>query len=70
VLEGLKGGRLVEGARRPDLGVEGADFAAGILPVLLRVFETGNAGRAMLGGPFDGRDGRGSVVAMVQADEV
>ena len=33
-------------------------------PVLLRVLLTGRAGKAMFGGPTEGRDGRGSVVVM------
>ena len=36
-----------------------------MLPVLLRVLLTGKAGKAMFGGPLDGRDGRGRAVAMV-----
>lgn len=57
----------MEGALRPRWGVFGADLEelrAGIAPVLLRVLLTGKAGRAIFGGPFDGRDGLGSVVAM------
>lgn len=59
---------IVEGVLRPDRGVPGADLiegAFGIPPVLLRVLLTGKAGRAILGGPRDGRDGRGKVVVMV-----
>ena len=59
---------IVEGVLKPDLGVPGADLVPlrlGRLPVLLRVLLTGRAGKAMFGGPKDGRDGRGSVVAMV-----
>lgn len=59
---------MLDGVRRPDLGVPGADLlelgGLGILPVLLRVLLTGRAGRAMLGGPSEGRDGRGNVVVM------
>ncbi len=46
-----------EGARRPLLGTFGVrlpDFgsvADGMFPVLFRVFETGNAGKAVVGGP-------------------
>jgi len=50
------------GALRPaDLGVAGEDLgdAAVNPPLLFRVLHTGSAGRAMVGGPFDGRDGRG-----------
>jgi hypothetical protein len=64
--EGLLGITLADGARRPLLGVLGADLEDdGMLPVLFRDFEIGKAGRAMFGGPCDGRDGRGSVVDMV-----
>ena len=67
---GLGGARLiVEGVRSPDLGVPGTDLldavGEGIFPVLFRVLLTGKAGRAMLGGPSEGRDGRGSVVVIV-----
>jgi hypothetical protein len=58
----------VEGARKPLRGVDGADLveiADGMLPVLFRVFEMGKAGSAMLGGPLDGREGRGRVVVIV-----
>jgi hypothetical protein len=68
-LDGLRGGRFADGARKPLLGVVGADLveiADGMLPVLLRVLVTGKAGSAMLGGPLDGREGRGSVVAIVE----
>lgn len=62
-------GKVVEGALRPLRGVLGADLLEGdgIAPLLLRVLETGSAGSAMEGGPFEGRDGRGSVVVMVIA---
>lgn len=40
-------------------------LGVGMPPVLLRVLGTGRAGRAMDGGPLEGRDGRGSVVAIV-----
>jgi hypothetical protein len=54
-----------EGARNPLLGRLGTDDVSeraksanvGILPVLFRVF--GNAGRAEVGGPKEGLDGRG-----------
>lgn len=65
---GVAGGRcVVDGARRPDLGVACANLDAGVgkPPVLLRVLPTGRAGRAMVGGPFDGRDGLGRVADMV-----
>lgn len=65
---GLGGGRFAaEGARRPLLGVPGADrmeLTVGMLPVLFRVLLMGRAGRAMSGGPLEGRDGRGKVVVM------
>lgn len=58
----------LDGVRRPLLGVLAPDFegvaAARRFPVLFRVLGTGRAGRATFGGPFDGRDGRGSVVVM------
>lgn len=60
-------GRGMPGA---ELGV-GDEGAACMPPVLFRDFETGNAGkagRAMLGGPFDGREGRGRVVAILAVD--
>ena len=65
---GVVGGRkVVEGARIALFGVFGLDLPEGVgrPPVLFRVFVTGSAGKAMVGGPFDGRDGRGSVVAMM-----
>lgn len=69
---GVAGGKkvVVEGARRPLLGVLGAVLPTGVetLPVLLRVFPTGSAGRAALGGPLDGRDALGSAVAISNYD--
>lgn len=67
---GPGGARLiVDGVRRPDRGVPGADLieavGEGIFPVLLRVLLTGRAGSAILGGPTEGRDGRGNVVVIV-----
>lgn len=68
-----------EGARRPLLGTAGVklpDFdseADGIFPVLLRVFETGNAGKAVVGGPYDGLEGRGieaCIVKMAMQDRI
>lgn len=65
---------IVEGVLRPDRGVPGADLiegGLGIFPVLLRVLLTGRAGRAILGGPRDGLDGRGRVVVIVmEVDQV
>lgn len=43
----------------------GADLGVGILPVLFRDFDIGSAGRAIFGGPFEGRAGLGSAVVMV-----
>ncbi len=69
---GEAGGRkVVDGARSPLLGVFGFDLAAtGVvtLPVLLRVLPTGRAGSAELGGPREGLDVLGSVVAMADED--
>jgi len=66
---GVAGGRrLVDGARSPVLGAIGANLVAGVgtPPVLLRVLPTGKAGSAIVGGPFDGRDGLGSEADMVK----
>jgi hypothetical protein len=68
---GVIGGVCVlEGVRRPLLGkgvcnpiLESA--AVGIAPVLLRVFVVGIAGSEVVGGPYDGRDGRGIAAAML-----
>ncbi len=65
---GVVGGRkAADGARNPVLGVDGVDLVAdvGTPPVLFRVLPTGRAGRAIVGGPFDGRDGLGSVADMM-----
>lgn len=63
------GAKLVDGALSPLLGfgVLGIDLLAGVgmLPVLLRVLAIGSAGRAIVGGPLEGRDGLGSVAAIV-----
>lgn len=64
---GVGGTRTADGARRPLLGVLGADLVElteGMFPVLFRVLVTGKAGSAMFGGPLEGRDGRGRVVAI------
>lgn len=58
-----------EGARRPLLGRLGAPSelkseSVGMAPVLLRVLVLGRAGRALVGGPRDGLEGRGSEAAM------
>lgn len=65
--EGLGGGGrfVVEGALSLLWGVWGADLADGMLPVLFLVLLMGRAGKAMLGGPFDGPEGRGSAVVML-----
>jgi hypothetical protein len=67
---GVGGGRCVlEGARSPLRGVLGAvKDLPGVAtpPVFFRVFWTGRAGRADVGGPIEGRDGRGKApVAMI-----
>lgn len=65
---GVGGARTLDGALRPLLGVDGADFAGAgdeIFPVLFRVLVTGKAGNAMFGGPFEGRDGLGKAVAIL-----
>ena len=57
-----------EGALRPDRGSGGADSvegADGSAPRLLRVRDDGRGGRAVLGGPRDGLDGRGAVAAIL-----
>lgn len=67
---GLVGMTWAEGARKPLLGVVGADLiddTVEMLPVLLRVLFMGSAGSAVLGGPLEGRDGLGIVVAMVSS---
>lgn len=57
---GAGGGRCaVDGARRPVFGVLG-DLLG--VPRLFLVLATGNAGRAVVGGPVDGRDGFGKPV--------
>jgi hypothetical protein len=71
---GVAGGGIpeeVEGARRPLLGKLGGEVpdlskldTVGIAPVLLRVFVVGKAGSAVVGGPYDGLEGRGIAAAM------
>lgn len=66
--EEVLGGRICEGARIPLLGVPAATaackFAAvGIIPADDRFFK-GIGGRAVVGGPTDGLEGRGSVAAI------
>lgn len=62
------GGNAADGARKPVLGVDGVDLPprAGIAPVLFLVLLTGSAGRAAVGGPFDGREGLGSEADMLK----
>lgn len=60
--------RLDEGTRNPLLGIGkesllGPGVATRAL-VLLRFLGAGNAGSAVVGGPSDGREGRGKVAAM------
>jgi len=64
---GVVGGRkVVEGARSPLFGVPFVGLVGVVMPpVLFRVFATGRAGKATVGGPLDGRGGLGSVVAIV-----
>lgn len=61
----------VEGARSPLFGKLGGEVPllskldkVGIAPVLLRVFVVGKAGSAVVGGPYDGLEGRGIAAAM------
>ncbi len=69
---GEAGGRRSRKApSRPVLGVFGVDllgdleFGDGGPPMLFLVFGMGNAGRATVGGPLDGREGPGSPVDML-----
>ena len=60
---------VVDGARSPlfgrfDVGVFECDGVEG-LSELFRVLGTGNAGKAVVGGPKDGLDGLGSAAAIV-----
>jgi hypothetical protein len=58
-----------EGDRSPVLGrgiVRSFESVnVGIAPVLFLVFVVGMAGKAEVGGPYDGREGRGIEAAMV-----
>jgi len=67
VLPPVVDGRLdVEGARSPLLDNPPARRLEAVgtrVPVLLRVF--GRAGRALVGGPYDGPDDRGRDAAML-----
>lgn len=58
--------RSEAGGRREDEEARGESGAEMALEVLSRTLETGRAGRAVSGGPIDGREGLGRVVAMVQ----
>lgn len=58
---------MLEGARSPVLGVLVSDLVEGDgdwSPETLRVLATGSAGRAMVGGPLEGREGLGRAVVM------
>lgn len=68
---GVEGRLDVEGARRPLLGKAPEAASAfrlaivGTLPVLFLVFVVGNAGNAVVGGPYEGREaGRGIEAAI------
>jgi hypothetical protein len=60
-----------EGARRPLLGNRGGEVLVleseivGMFPVLFRVFVVGSAGNAVVGGPYEGLDGRGNAAAIM-----
>lgn len=61
-----------EGARRPLFGNWGGEVLilesemVGMFPVLFRVFVVGSAGNAVVGGPYEGLDGRGIAAAIVK----
>lgn len=70
--DGLREGSCdVDGARNPllgKLGVEAVDWKSetvGMLPVLLRDL-VGRAGKAVVGGPYDGLDGLGIEAAILR----
>lgn len=64
-LRGVLGAVEVPNEGFGKLGSAGRAVLGGeMLPVLLRVLETGKAGRAMFGGPLDGLEGRGRAVDM------
>jgi len=68
---GVVGSDDVEGARSEllgKLGIESERSSGEVCmpPVLLRVFFDGNAGSAVVGGPYDGLDGLGSEAAMMR----
>lgn len=63
------GNSVLEGARSPVLGAFVKDLAGvdgGCRPDDFRVFATGSAGRAIVGGPFEGRLGLGSAVVILK----
>lgn len=55
------------GSRDPD-SLRDSDGVAGLLAEGFRDLGTGREGNGVFGGPSDGRDGRGKVVAMVGSD--
>lgn len=66
------GNNVLDGARRPVLGVVASNRAgvfAGVdgvcSPEDFLVLATGRAGRAIVGGPLEGREGFGSVVVIL-----
>lgn len=62
------GSSVEEGVRSPVLGVEVRDRAGvdgGCRPDALRVLATGSAGRAIVGGPFEGLEGFWSAVVIL-----
>lgn len=63
---GPGGGIAEDGARKPLFGVDGGlPVAVERAPVLFLVFTTGRAGRAVLGGPLEGREGLGIVLVAI-----
>lgn len=60
-----------EGARSPLFGNRGGEVLSlaservESFPVLFRVFVVGNAGNAVVGGPYEGLDGRGNAAAIM-----
>lgn len=64
------GNSVLEGARRPVFGVlfvkDLAGVDGGCKPDDFRVLATGSAGRAIVGGPFEGRLGLGSAVVILK----
>jgi hypothetical protein len=61
-----KGKADADGIRRPDFGSCDEPVLEGVCAfVLLRVFEAGSGGKAVVGGPNAGLEGRGRVAAIV-----